>query len=54
MQARTRGFETAIPVSSTDAAWDLMLFFEFRFDDGTATRWPGWRTGTPYFVIPTR
>ena len=54
MQARAGGYETAIPGSAIDAAWDLMIFFEFRFRDGTATRWPDWRTGTPYLVIPTR
>ena len=24
-----------------------MVFFEFLFDDGWATRWPNWRTQTP-------
>lgn len=54
MQARAGGYETVIPGGSIDAAWDLMVFFELRFGDGTATRWPDWRTGTPYLVIPTR
>lgn len=54
MQCHAGGYEAAIPGSSIDAAWDLMLFFEFKFSDGSATRWPDWRTGTPYLVIPTR
>ena len=35
-----------------DPAWDLMVFFEFLFDDGRATRWTG-VSGRPYFVIGT-
>ena len=54
MQARAGGYETVIPGSYIDAAWDLMVFFDLRFSDGTATRWPDWRTGTPYLVIPTQ
>ncbi len=53
MRAGERCFGTAIPGHTIDAAWDLMLFFEFEFNDGTATRWPDWQKRTPYFVIPT-
>lgn len=53
MRAGERCFETTIPGRAINAAWDLMLFFEFEFYDGTATRWPDWQTRTPYFVIPT-
>ena len=54
MQAHAGGIEAVIPGTSIDVAWDLMIFFELRFGDGTATRWPDWRNGTPYLVIPTR
>ena len=54
MRAEESGFSTAIPGNAIDPAWDLMLFFEFKFSDGSATRWPDWRTETPYFVIPTQ
>lgn len=54
MQASDGGYDATIPGRAIDAAWDLMLFFEFEFSDGTATRWPDWRTETPYFVISTR
>ena len=46
-------YGTVIPGDAIDPQWDLMLFFEFEFDDGTATRWPEWQNGTPYLVIPT-
>ena len=46
-------YGTVIPGGAIDPEWDLMLFFEFEFDDGTATRWPDWQNGTPYLVIPT-
>ena len=42
-----------IPADAIDPAWHLMVFFEFFFDDGRATRCPDWRTRTPYFVIGT-
>jgi hypothetical protein len=54
MRAEKSGFSTAIPGDAIDPAWELMLFFEFKFSDGSATRWPDWRTETPYFVIPTQ
>ncbi len=54
MQPQAGVYEAVIPGSSIDVAWDLILFFELHFSDGTATRWPDWRTGTPYLVIPTR
>ena len=54
MRADEGSYEAVIPGDAIDAAWDLMLFFEFEFSDGLATRWPDWRTGTPYIVIPTR
>ncbi len=44
MRAEESGFSTAIPGDAIDPAWDLMLFFEFKFSDGSATRWPVWRT----------
>ena len=47
------GFSAVIPGQAIDPAWDLMVFFEFLFDDGRATRWPDWRIRTPYFVIGT-
>ena len=54
MEAGKRRYEAVIPGDVIEAAWDLMLFFDFEFSDGSATRWPDWRTETPYFVIPTR
>ena len=48
------GHRVVIPGDSIDPAWDLMVFFEFLFDAGRATRWPDWRIQTPYFVIPTK
>ena len=42
-----------IPGEAIDPAWDLMVFFEFHFEDGRSTRWPDWRTRTPCFVIGT-
>ena len=54
MRAGEGSYEAVIPGDEIDAAWDLMLFFEFEFSDGLATRWPDWRTEAPYFVIPTR
>ena len=54
MRAGEGSYEAVIPGDAIDAAWDLMLFFEFEFSDGLATRWPDWRTEAPYFVIPTR
>lgn len=50
---RGDGHRAVIPGDSIDPAWDLMVFFEFLFDAGRATRWPDWRIQTPYFVIPT-
>ena len=47
MQAGAGRYATTISGSSLDAAWDLMVFFEFKFRDMTSTRWPDWRTGTP-------
>ena len=47
------GHSAVIPGQAIDPAWDLMVFFEFGFGDGRATRWPDWRIGTPYFVIRT-
>ena len=54
MRAGEVSYEAVIPGDAIDAAWDLMLFFEFEFSDGLATRWPDWRTGAPYFVVATR
>ncbi len=54
MRSEGDGYRAVIPGDSIDPAWDLMVFFEFLFDDGRATRWPDWRTQTPYFVITTR
>ena len=54
MRAGEGSYEAVIPGDAIDAAWDLMLFFEFEFSDGLATRWPDWRTEAPYFVIATR
>jgi hypothetical protein len=54
MRAGEGSYEAVIPGDAIDAAWDLMLFFEFEFSDGLATRWPDWRTGAPYFVVATR
>ena len=54
MEAGKRRYEAVIPGDVNEAVWDLMLFFDFEFSDGSATRWPDWRTETPYFVIPTR
>ena len=53
LQTRSGGYETVIPSAEIDSAWDLMLFFELEFSDGSATRWPDWRTGTPYIVVET-
>ena len=41
-----------VPGDAVDPAWDLMLFFELFLEDGRATRWPDWRTRTPWFAIP--
>ena len=54
MRSDGDGHRAVIPGDSIGPAWDLMVFFEFLFDDGRVTRWPDWRTKTPYFVIPTR
>ena len=54
MRSDGDGYRAVIPGDSIDPAWDLMVFFEFLFADGRATRWPDWRIQTPYFVIPTR
>ena len=54
MRSEGDGYRAVIPGDSIDPAWDLMVFFEFLFADGRATRWPDWRIQTPYFVIPTR
>ena len=54
MEAGKRCYEAVIPGDAIEAAWNLMLFFDFEFGDGSATRWPDWRIETPYFVIPTR
>ena len=54
MRAGDGNYDTVIPEDAIDAEWDLMLFFEFEFSDGLATRWPDWRNETPYFVIATR
>ena len=48
MHSEGGGYRAVVPGDAIDPAWDLMLFFE----DGRATRWPDWRTRTPYFVIP--
>ena len=54
MRSDSDGYRAVIAGDSIDPAWDLMVFFEFFFDDDRATRWPDWRTQTPYFVIPMR
>lgn len=54
MQVCAERYATTISGSSIDAAWNLMAFFEFKFRDAKSTRWPDWRTGTPYLVTPTR
>ena len=54
MRSDGDGHRVVIPGDAVDPSWDLMVFFEFLFDDGRATRWPDWRIQTPYFVIPTR
>ncbi|MDP6111972.1 MAG: hypothetical protein QGG53_08890 [Planctomycetota bacterium] len=46
-------WEGSIPADAILPDWDLMIFFEFEFRNGSAARWPDWRQRTPYFVIET-
>ena len=46
------GYRAVVPGDAIDPAWDLMLFFELFLEDGRATRWPDWRTRTPWFANP--
>ncbi|MYA21500.1 MAG: hypothetical protein F4Z30_01350, partial [Gemmatimonadetes bacterium] len=48
MHSEGDGHRAVIPGDSIDPDWDLMVFFEFLFDAGRATRWPDWRIQTPY------
>ena len=54
MLADGAGYAIAIPGTAIDLEWDLMLFFEFALADGSITRWPDWRSQTPYFAIATQ
>jgi hypothetical protein len=52
----TRGqqtWEANIPTHAIPHDWDLMIFFEFDLENGTAVRWPDWRERAPYFIIET-
>ena len=53
MQWGDGDLSVSIPGKNIEASWDLMLFFEFYFANGSATRWPDWRRQTPYFVVTT-
>lgn len=51
---RGNAFVTTLVASDVLAQWDLLVFFEIHFENGSALRHPDWRTQTPYYVIRTR
>lgn len=46
-------YRVTLPGAAITATWDLMVFFEVMLASGDGVRWPDWREGAPYRVIPT-